>query len=70
MEEIKKKNKKLKKIAIVLFVVIILLGTLDSFLHLKMLPITMVEPHIPKFQQIVMHNTNFAQYEGIQKKLV
>ncbi|MBE5819984.1 MAG: hypothetical protein E7310_04135 [Clostridiales bacterium] len=65
IEEIK--EKKLKKIAIILFIVIILLGGLDIFLYNEMMPIidyAMVQSENIEKQ---MFNSKFTEYTGVQK---
>ncbi len=64
MEEIKKKNKKLKKVAIILFIVIILLGALDGFLYFKMYPIIDYAMMLPSKTEIQMFNAIFIERCG------
>ena len=66
MEEIKKKNKKLKKVAIILFIVIILLGALDGFLYFKMYPIIDYAMMLPSKAEMQMFNAQFIEFYGIQ----
>ncbi|MBQ6992389.1 MAG: hypothetical protein IJN50_05735 [Clostridia bacterium] len=67
MEEIKKKNKNLKKIAIVLFIIIILLAGLEAFLYNEMKPVIDYSDIIVEIDFREVHNSPFYGFSGKQK---
>jgi len=68
MEEIKKKNKQLKKIAIILFIIIILIASYCIFLYYQSEINVDYAMDVPsKKMQIQMFNAKFSEYDGFQK---